>query len=64
LIERRLRNALKAACALEPRLTVDYSAGLAILEAADTTLTAFMVRADKALYGAKGSGRGRLQCAD
>jgi len=64
LIERRLRNALKAACALEPRLTVDYSAGLAILEAADTTLTAFMVRADKALYGAKDSGRGRLQCAD
>jgi diguanylate cyclase (GGDEF)-like protein len=64
LIERRVRNALKAACALEPRLTVDYSAGLAILEAADTTLTAFMVRADKALYGAKGSGRGRLQCAD
>jgi diguanylate cyclase (GGDEF)-like protein len=63
LIEQRLRASLKAACAGKPRLTVDYSAGLAMLQATDTTLTAFMVRADKALYEAKNAGRGRLQHA-
>lgn len=60
LIEQRLRNGLKAACAAHPELTVDYSAGLALLEPGDTTLTGFMVRADTALYAAKDSGRGRM----
>jgi diguanylate cyclase (GGDEF)-like protein len=63
LIEQRLRASLKAACAGKPHLTVDYSAGLAMLQATDATLTAFMVRADKALYEAKNAGRGRLQHA-
>ena len=63
LIEQRLRASLKAACAGKPHLTVDYSAGLAMLQATDATLIAFMVRADKALYEAKNAGRGRLQHA-
>lgn len=64
LIEQRLRNALKAACAAQPQLAVDYSAGLAVLDARDASLSAFMVRADNALYCAKDQGRGRLQTAD
>ena len=64
LIEQRLRAALKTACTLEPRLTVNYSAGLALLNPTDTTLKSFMVRADDALYAAKNAGRGRLQNAD
>jgi diguanylate cyclase (GGDEF)-like protein len=64
LIEQRLRNALKTACAAQPQLAVDYSAGLAVLDARDASLSAFMVRADNALYCAKDQGRGRLQTAD
>jgi diguanylate cyclase (GGDEF)-like protein len=64
LIEQRLRNALQLACAAQPQLAVDYSAGLAIQDTRDTTLSAFMVRADDALYRAKDAGRGRLHCAD
>ncbi len=63
LIEERVRASLKAACAVDPRLRVDYSAGLAMLGPADTTLTALMVRADDALYAAKAAGRGRLNTA-
>jgi diguanylate cyclase (GGDEF)-like protein len=64
LIEQRLRNALKEACAAQPQLAVDYSAGLAMQEPRDDSLSAFMVRADDALYRAKDQGRGRLQTAD
>lgn len=64
LIEQRLRNALKLACAAQPQLAVDYSAGLAVQDTRDTSLSAFMVRADDALYRAKDAGRGRLHCAD
>jgi diguanylate cyclase (GGDEF)-like protein len=64
LIEQRLRKALQLACAAQPQLAVDYSAGLAIQDTRDTTLSAFMVRADDALYRAKDAGRGRLHCAD
>jgi len=61
LIEQRLRAALKMTCDLQPELTVDYSAGLALLQPTDDTLTTFMVRADTGLYLAKSQGRGRLQ---
>lgn len=63
LIEQRLRLALQAACEPQPVLTVDYSAGLALLQPTDLSLTLLMVRADAALYRAKGDGRGRLQLA-
>jgi len=61
LIEQRLRAALKMACGLQPQLTVDYSAGLALLQPSDDSLTTFMVRADSGLYLAKSQGRGRMQ---
>jgi diguanylate cyclase (GGDEF)-like protein len=61
LIEQRLRAALKMTCDLQPDLTVDYSAGLALLQPTDDSLTTFMVRADTGLYLAKSQGRGRLQ---
>lgn len=61
LIEKRLRGALKDACVLHPKLTVNYSAGLAMLQRSDATLTSFMVRADDGLYLAKRLGRGRLE---
>jgi len=64
LFEQRLRSALQRACQRQPQLKVDYSAGLALLEPADTTLTTFLVRADSRLYQAKHLGRGRLQVAD
>ena len=59
-IEQRLRVSLHDACDLHPSLNVDYSSGLAMLNANDASLTAFMVRADTALYRAKHEGRGRL----
>lgn len=61
LIEQRLRAALKIACGPHPQLAVDYSAGLALLQGSDDSLTTFMVRADSGLYLAKSQGRGRLQ---
>jgi diguanylate cyclase (GGDEF)-like protein len=61
VIEKRLRDALKEACALQPKLTVNYSAGLAMLQRGDATLTTFMVRADDGLYLAKRLGRARLE---
>jgi diguanylate cyclase (GGDEF)-like protein len=64
LFEQRLRSALQRACQRQPQLKVDYSAGLALLQPTDTTLTTFLVRADTSLYQAKHLGRGRLQVAD
>ena len=61
VIEKRLRSALKEACAQHPKLTVDYSAGLALLQRGDASLTTFMVRADDGLYLAKRLGRARLE---
>lgn len=61
LIEERLRAALKTACSTQPELTVEYSAGLALLQTTDDTLTTLMGRADTGLYQAKSLGRGRLQ---
>lgn len=61
LIEKRLRAALKTDCGLHPKLTIDYSAGLAMLQPGDSSLTSFMARADAGLYLAKSLGRGRLE---
>lgn len=59
--ESRLRSALQSSCERDPVLAVDFSAGLAILRGVDTALTAFLARADRALYRAKETGRGRLE---
>lgn len=64
LFEQRLRDALQAALLAHPSLKVSYSAGLAILQRGDASLTALMGRADLGLYQAKHLGRGRLQVAD
>jgi len=61
LFERRLRQALAEACHQQPQLNVNYSAGLTLLQPADASLTALMVRADSALYRAKDLGRGRIE---
>lgn len=61
MIEQRLRAALRSSCDRQPELRVDYSAGLALLQPDDDSLTTFMVRADSGLYLAKSQGRGRLQ---
>ncbi|MFZ3218848.1 MAG: diguanylate cyclase, partial [Rhodoferax sp.] len=63
-LERRLRRTLESACAEQPLLTVDFSAGLALLRPDDATLTHLMVRADNGLYQAKNQGRGRLCAMD
>jgi diguanylate cyclase (GGDEF)-like protein len=63
LIEKRLRFALQEECSAQPQLAVNYSAGLAVQNLGDTSLSAFMVRADNALYEAKAAGRGRLNIA-
>jgi len=57
-------DALQAALLAHPSLKVSYSAGLAILQRGDASLTALMGRADLGLYQAKHLGRGRLQVAD
>lgn len=61
LFERRLRQALAAACLVAPHNRVDFSAGLALLETQDASLTALMARADAALYQAKDMGRARVE---
>jgi diguanylate cyclase (GGDEF)-like protein len=63
LIEQRLRSELQQACAAQPQLAVSFSAGLAVQNPGDATLSAFMIRADNALYEAKAAGRGRLNIA-
>ncbi len=61
LFESRLRQALAQACREQPHLTVNYSAGLTLLQPADEVLISLMVRADRALYRAKERGRGRIE---
>jgi len=61
LIEQRLRAAMKFAFSVQTGPAVNYSAGLALLQPTDDSLTTFMVRADSGLYLAKSQGRGRLQ---
>lgn len=63
-LDRRLRRALESACAEQPLLAVDFSAGLALLRPDDATLSHLMVRADNGLYQAKNQGRGRLCAMD
>jgi len=62
-LEARLRQALRAAAPAELGHTLDYSAGLALLEAGAEDLPALLARADAALYAAKAQGRGQLQDA-
>ena len=59
-IEQRVRTALRTTCQQHPGLDADYSSGLAMLNANDAGLMAFMARADAALRRAKDEGRGRL----
>ncbi|MDE2416815.1 MAG: GGDEF domain-containing protein [Burkholderiales bacterium] len=59
--EARLRSAFLRNCERDPLLMVNFSAGLASLREVDTALTAFLARADRALYRAKEAGRGRLE---
>jgi len=63
-LDHRLRSRLREASATELGLVLDHSAGMAVLQPQDCTLTALMVRADRALYAAKQGGRGRLVHAD
>lgn len=59
-VEQTLRQALQQAARSMPHLHINYSAGLALLNPVDASLTELMVRADQALYRAKAQGRGRL----
>jgi len=58
--DRRLRRRLHAASVTELGFALDYSAGLATPAPGETDLAALMARADRALYEAKTTGRGRL----
>ncbi len=61
--EQRLRNAFAQAASSSQTRATGYSAGLAMLEPADTDVAALMARADRGLYQAKDSGRGCLRMA-
>jgi diguanylate cyclase (GGDEF)-like protein len=63
-VEQRLRLALQEEGIQQPRLRVNYSAGLALAGSQDKNLDALVVRADTALHQAKTQGRGRLLQAD
>ena len=63
-VEQRLRLALREEGIQEPRMRVNYSAGLALLQPGDLTVSDLMARADIALYQAKTQGRGRMLQAD
>ncbi len=63
-VDARLRAALGGDAVREPRFTIGFSSGLAVLGDADPDVRALMRRADAALYQAKSSGRGRLVRAD
>ncbi len=59
----RLRATLRAQALAELGFPLDFSTGLAHLQAADTTLQPLVQRADAALYAAKDAGRGQLRAA-
>ena len=59
----RLRNALRARAQAELGFALDFSTGLAALQAADADLQPLVQRADAALYAAKDAGRGQLRAA-
>ncbi len=61
--DQRLRKALASAVQTELDTPLDYSAGLAALRLADTSIAALLKRSDEALYAAKQAGRGRLEIA-
>lgn len=56
----RLRTALHGRAPEILGFGLDYSAGLATLTTAETSLGALLLRSDAALYAAKNAGRGRL----
>jgi diguanylate cyclase (GGDEF)-like protein len=59
--ELRLRQAMFKTSQAQPKLAVNYSAGLAMLSQQDFSLQDLMARADAALYHAKARGRGCLE---
>ena len=63
-LDRRLRKRLHASSVAELGFTLDYSAGMAVLQPGGAGLAELMARADGALYEAKTAGRGRLVAAD
>jgi diguanylate cyclase (GGDEF)-like protein len=60
LFESRLRAALDLANQAQAETVVNFSSGLAMLHADDRDVDALQSRADKALYQAKATGRGRM----
>jgi diguanylate cyclase (GGDEF)-like protein len=58
--DRRLRQRLRVESTAELGFAVDYSAGMAVLLPAETSLPNLLGRADAALYQAKAQGRGRM----
>ncbi len=63
LIEQRIREDWETCCRTQFGRSVGYSAGLAQLGRAESSLEDLMARADAALYKAKASGRGRALVA-
>ena len=63
-IEQRLRHAMHLARKSHPGLAVTYSAGIAMCRPGDETISSMMVRADAAMYLAKGKGRGQTEILD
>ena len=62
-LDRRLRAALARTVPQELGLTLDFSAGVAVLGPHDLSLNGLRARADAALYQAKNQGRGRMVIA-
>lgn len=60
LFEVRLRTALDLANQAQEETVVNFSSGLAMLQPDDRDVDALKSRADKALYQAKATGRGRM----
>jgi diguanylate cyclase (GGDEF)-like protein len=60
LFEMRLRTALDFANQAQEETVVNFSSGLAMLQPDDRDVDALQSRADKALYQAKATGRGRM----
>lgn len=62
-LDQRLRERLAAAAPQALGFTLNYSAGLAVLDATDHHIDSLLGRADSALYQAKRQGRGQLVVA-
>ena len=62
-LDQRLRQRLRQAAPAELGLEINFSAGLAVLRPDDASIQPLLARADRALYEAKTTGRGRLHSA-